>query len=1742
MTNFLFKTRPMQVALIKVTRLKVQQSLMLVIFLCAGKAAYAEAWYDLGEDPKGKTTQPAVQLEKYPLGNNTERNLPPNMEFTLWTQDEAFFKPKEEDKVEVKKVLEKETETFKLENAVPPIGFGSGEINIPDSVVEKLRDVLASMKNRSNVRIHFIGHSDSDKLGPGLRDKYIDNIGLSKYRAQETAEYFQRELDLPPDAVSFDGAGDTQPIASNDTATGKAKNRRVEIQVWYDEITETAVEKEFVVPAKKLNRLKVCRKETVCKLSYKEGNSRRARLQHLVKPLHIEAGQAGVPDDFVRQISENLKNLSDKQNVVIRFVGYTDNLPLDDAEKRIYGDHINLSKARARYVMLDVQDKLSLANSAVSSSGKGLKYPVASNDTEKGRSFNRRVEVEFWYDDPFEQYTEDPQICPESAASETVSITYDPPTGPIRAIRFKDGQPIIPEGFSEQLARSLSEVKDKAHARLSFIGYTNNERMDRRAAMVYGDDIGLSTSRARRTMEMVKKEMGLTDKQVEYEGHGFVHSEDVVSTGFIQFDSSRVEIKILYDELALLDDQDNLEIERIERDGEEHNPYALNLMRITVDGEPLYDPYKSSEDTQRCTDVALDAADIQFTFNNLQKKPRLNITAWPNTIRSQDIADTEVEENKVHFKMYSNYRNFIKRAEVRLFDLKQSTQSEPLAVIPLDENDTATWNAEFENLGASTKRMVYILRVYDDEDNYDETIALPLWVVNELDKNAEDSTKIIVQENNEKDIQLLGGYGENHLNVEHIEIKGGTVTIKGDQIPEGHKVWLAGKLVPVNEKGEFVSEEIFPRGMNTIEVAVLDEEGNGELFLRDTEFSKNDWFYVAMGDITATANKTTGPAKLVTQDGNEFNSDVNLIGRFAYYTEGAFGDDWMLTSSADTQEAPFDELFNNFLKKDPRALLRRLDPDLFYPTFADDSTLEERAPTSGKFYLRVQKHNNYGILGNFTIGYTDTTLAQIDRGLYGVAGHYESEEVTSFGEEKLVVEGFGAQPGTVAGRDEYLGTGGSLYFLRHQDILIGSDRLRIEVRDKDSGVVIGVKNLVPVIDYDLDYIQGRILLSQPLASTADDGLLVSNTSLGGNPVYLVTRYEYTPGLEEIDTNAYGGRSHYWINDNVKLGVTLSSQQRADRDSELGGLDLTLRKSENTWLRMEAAGSKGAGAGELNSNNGGFNFDPISNGNDPDAKSSAFLLEGSVLIDEVISGGKGAATFYAQQTEAGFSAPGQLTPTDLTLLGGRYTTPLNNRTDLDVKLDSSDQDKGLKTESLDVSTSYQATDRWRLTGGGRVDKRTDNAPVVAATQRQGDRLDLATEAHYDSKANWTAYGFGQATASKTGNREDNNRIGAGGSVRATNRLTLDGELSQGSQGTGAKGGLDYLVSDRTNVYSAYTYENARSDNGVSARRGNWNNGMRSRYTDTTSVYAEESYIHGDVPTGLTHTFGIDYTPDEHWNFGGNLEMGVLEDKKTAVQTDRKALALNAGYNFGAIVYSTAVEYRIDDTKNPAVASSDRKTWLMKNNLNYQIDSDWRFLGKADFSKSTSSLGELFDGNFTEIVTGFGYRPIDNDRLNMLFKYTYFYNVPFGDISATDPLTGQVVGASTAIDFIQKSSILALDTIYDLTQRWSIGGKYAYRLGRVAQDRLNPEFFDSRASLYILRADWHFTHRWDATLEGRLLDLPDAQDRKSGALLALYRHIGKNVKIGVGYNFTDFSDDLTDLSYTSNGVFVNFIGKI
>jgi hypothetical protein len=962
------------------------------------------------------------------------------------------------------------------------------------------------------------------------------------------------------------------------------------------------------------------------------------------------------------------------------------------------------------------------------------------------------------------------------------------------------------------------------------------------------------------------------------------------------------------------------------------------------------------------------------------------------------------------------------------------------------------------------------------------------------------------------------------------------VNVRGSGIPADHEVWVAGRPIPVDETGSFVSEEIMPEGAHTVEVAVLDKEGAGELYLRDLEFEKQDWFYVGMADVTLAENSVNGPMELLQGENGTYDADSNIDGRLAFFVNGKFGEDWKLSAGADTREGPLDSLFSNFMEKSPDALFRRIDPDYYYPTFGDDSTVEEMAPSMGKFYVRLAKGDDYGQWGNFKIGYMNNELAQVDRGLYGANFHFESDQATAFGDKRFAADLFAAEPGTVGTREEFRGTGGSLYFLQRQDILAGSERVRIELRDKASGIVTGVVNLMPAMDYDIDYLQGRVMLAEPLASTAEDNLLVRSGSVSGAEAYLVVRYEYTPGLDDIDAMSTGGQAHYWFGDHVKLGITSNVNEENDADSSMNGADLTLRWSAGSWVKIQQARSEGLVALPVVSTDGGFEFNAYDPTAFADVEAEAQRADISVDLGDFFEFTDAELNLYVQEVDAGFSGPGLAALTDTENYGGSLTLPIGDKFSLRAKLDTRIQDQGVEITAQEYNLGYQVNRHWDVRAGYRLDERTDSSVIVPLTQEQGERADAVLQVGYDSLSTWKAYLFAQDTLDVTGDRQENSRAGVGGSYRLTEKLRIDGEISDGDLGMGGRIGTSYMHSEQTSVYVNYALENERTDNALRSLRGSEGNlvaGIKSRLADSTSVFLEERYQHNDTMTGLTHATGINFAPDTRWNFGFNTDIGTLQDIDTGAEIDRVAAGAQVGYNSETIQFSSAIEYRNDDAEQLDLGRTERKTWLFKNSFKYQVNEGGRLLGKLNHAESESSLGSFYDGGFTEAVFGYAYRPVDNDRLNALAKYTYFYNVP---------TTEQVSLQNVAAEFIQKSHIAAVDVTYDITPNITIGGKYAYRLGQVSLDRENPEYFDNNASLYVIRGDYRFLEHYELLIEGRVLDMSDLDERRSGALAAVSRYFGDHFKLGLGYNFTDFSDDLTDLSYDHSGFFLNVTGTL
>jgi len=192
-----------------------------------------------------------------------------------------------------------------------------------------------------------------------------------------------------------------------------------------------------------------------------------------------------------------------------------------------------------------------------------------------------------------------------------------------------------------------------------------------------------------------------------------------------------------------------------------------------------------------------------------------------------------------------------------------------------------------------------------------------------------------------------------------------------------------------------------------------------------------------------------------------------------------------------------------------------------------------------------------------------------------------------------------------------------------------------------------------------------------------------------------------------------------------------------------------------------------------------------------------------------------------------------------------------------------------------------------------------------------------------------------------------------------------------------------------------------------------------------VFGEGRASNGAGPQSLTQAFGMDWAPNDRWNWGAKAEYGTVSDP-LAGDLERRALGGSVGYKKDGLKYGGSLEWRNDDGN----VSGERTTWLMRNTLGYQVDPAWRILSKFNVSRSRNNQGAFVDGNYREFVLASAYRPIDNDRWNTLFKYTNLNNVP---------TNGQLTPSGQNADYAQRSQVFAVDTIYDLLPWLSVGGK-------------------------------------------------------------------------------------------------------
>lgn len=1108
--------------------------------------------------------------------------------------------------------------------------------------------------------------------------------------------------------------------------------------------------------------------------------------------------------------------------------------------------------------------------------------------------------------------------------------------------------------------------------------------------------------------------------------------------------------------------------------------FSISLGDEVIAGAPP--PYREG---MAPADAALRRVDMSVQFDTLRQERRLNVL-------TEDMRESYAPGAEVRFRASTNYPAFVDRAEVRILD-RSRPGGRVVDVLPVAPNGARGWTMPADG----PANLAYVLRVYDAQGRFDETH--PVILRRSADPSDAPALNAAYRQT---------GEGEDRTARRNIPVRGGTVIVSGQNAVPGDTINVAGDEVMVDGSGRFVVSRILPVGDNIVEV-----EAYGRRILRDVHVPASDWFRTGMIDIAA------GYA-----DGELYGDREHYLdGRAAFYVSGITASGWRVTASADTEYGPLEDMFSRLDDRDPLRVLDRLreDGSDLYPTYGDDSTWYDDTPTSGNLYLRVQNETTRLTWGDFTSAVEGPGLMRSSRDLYGVDLRHRSAGTTEDGEARLTASVHAAQPDSLPQRDILRGTGGSLYFLSRRELVGGSTRVTIEETDPDTGFVVATRTLAEGADYQVDHLQGVLILADPLASGTSDGTVISGPS-AERVLNLVVQYEYLP-VGDIDEASIGGRVEGWVTDDLRLGITgLSDETGAGRQTNIGG-DIRLEFGEASFVTAEIAQSDGPGFGRSTSTDGGLSI--VNSG--PGASGTAMAYEARLGLEfgDLGFAMDGRLEAYAQVREAGFETISEDTPNDQQLYGVSLDIAVTEVLRFGADIEHFDEDGGEEFTEGEVRLDYAIDEVWSVTGALAMLDRDDPADA----ERTGTRTDAALRLTYTVNEDLTVYGFLQGTLDVSVGLDRNDRAGLGVDAAIGDRLRVTAEASGGSGGLAAEARATWRPSESNELYLGYSLDPTRSSaSDPFADRGRVVAGASYRYSDTLTTFAESVYDLPGDQRSLTQAYGVTWTPSPVWSFSAGLETGEIQDAASG-DFDRFGVSLGAIWapdqdRTGRL----RLEYRTEDGDG---VTRDRDTWAVTAGYSTRIARDWRLLADLDAIWSDSGEDPLENAEYLHASLGYAYRPITNERLNVLFRASVIHDLPARDQRGAD---GTTDGPQ------QRSAILSLAGTHDLMPELTTSAKLGYRMSEIA-DRGSTVFLSDTATLTALRFDWHVTPSWDLMAEGRFLYTEESGTRDTGAVLGIYRHVNDHVSIGLGYEWGNVSDDLANIDYSGQGVFLNLVGR-
>ncbi|MBL8255416.1 MAG: hypothetical protein JNJ62_02305, partial [Pseudoxanthomonas mexicana] len=568
---------------------------------------------------------------------------------------------------------------------------------------------------------------------------------------------------------------------------------------------------------------------------------------------------------------------------------------------------------------------------------------------------------------------------------------------------------------------------------------------------------------------------------------------------------------------------------------------------------------------------------------------------------------------------------------------------------------------------------------------------------------------------------------------------------------------------------------------------------------------------------------------------------------------------------------------------------------------------------------------------------------------------------------------------------------------------------------------------------------------------------------------------------------------------------------------LKGGDLTLQAGKGTYIKAEYAQTESFGAPVFFSNNGGLSFIQ-QNTTALNRKGDATSLEARANFKELgWTEQDWSAGGWWRRTDAGYSISRYDTGRPVTEYGAELLGQLNQNIRLYSRYTRSER-------GADTLVQAQATLEWRTSEAGtlglEVRRVNENSSYLDAVGTLA-----AMKYQYRIGSAWELYGVAQLTVDDDGGRyADNDAYTLGTKHLFGNKSSVGAEVTDGDRGNAASVNAEYRATPEHSYYGGYTQStdtigydslfNPRAQNG-------WTLGQRWRLSSQVNVFNESQFLKQRNDSGLAHTFGLDFYPARGWNTGFTLSEGKLENAESGSVVDRRAISVSGGHTSAETDWQSKIEWRED------TGAEQREQWVSTTRLTHRFSDSWRIAARLNYADTDDKLNPQQGAKFIESNVGFAYRPWNSQRWGVFGRYTYLY-----DLASM----GQLGGAK----YDQRSQIVSLEGVYKHDQHWEFAGKLIRREGEVRMGRGTGVWLDSATTFAAVQARYELRTKWHALGEYRWLDVKDGGARH-GFLAGVDRDLNAHFRLGAGYNFTRFSDDMTDFDYDHRGWFVNMTGR-